>query len=68
MIVGHVENALKTHALALALLGAVFDVDPVFSPLLSPLEWQAAAFTNLGLEPVLGFGYWGHAPTLIGRR
>jgi hypothetical protein len=56
MIVGHIENALKTHALALALLGTVFDVEPVFSPLLAPLEWQAAAFTNLGLEPVLGFG------------
>ena len=54
--------------LPLALLGAVFDVGPVLGPLLAPFEWQAAALTNLGLKPVLGLGYWGHVPTLIGTR
>ena len=43
--------------LALALLRAVFDVGPVFGPLLAPLKGQAAALTNLGLKPILGLGY-----------
>ena len=51
--------------LALALLGAVFDVGPVLGPLLAPLKGQAAALTNLGLEPILGLGYRWHISTLF---
>ncbi len=68
VIVGYVEDALETHALTLALLGTVFDVGPVLGPFLAPLKWQPTALTDLGLEPVLGLGYWGHVPTLIGTR
>jgi hypothetical protein len=66
VIVGYVEDALDTHALTLALLGTVFDVGPVLGPFFTPLKWQSAALTDLGLKPVLGLGYWGHVPTLIG--
>ncbi len=63
----HIKDALESHVLALALLGAVFDVGPVLGPLLTPLKWQAAALTNLGFEPVLDLGYRWHVPTLIQR-
>ena len=60
----HVEDSLKTHALTLALLRAVFDVVPVLCPLLAPFKWQTAALTDFGLKAVLGLGYWWHALTL----
>ena len=61
----HIKDSLGCHALALALLGAVFDVGPVLGPFLAPLKGQPAALTDLGFKPVLGLGYLWHALTLI---
>ena len=61
----HIKDALGCHALALALLRAVFDVGPVLGPFFAPLKGQAAAVTNLGFKPVLGLGYRWHDSTLF---